>query len=424
MLRPILAIVEKELKVILRDRQALALLFAMPAFFILVMSYALEGVFEVGSRSRPLEVLVVNQDEGPASRAVQEDLKALEGLIFHENIDGQTLTRERAETLVRQGAYPLAIVFIRGFSDLVRAPAGSRPEVKPTVQFIHDPGTNERLLGGIKGMIQAVIQRRVLTAALSRKLADTFGAPAAPLPFPAPPVTAEKEKGLEPSLSNVIGGTFQVPEVAFVSVPPQGLKAGRNPTATEQNVPAYTIFGVFFIVLTLAVSFVQEKKEGTFQRIRCAPLEPAAILIGKLLPYLLVNLIQIALMFFIGVALFGMTPGNIPALLVVSMALALVANGMGLMVASLGRTEAQVSALAVLLAVTLSALGGMMVPAFVMPPALQTLSRFTPHAWALSGYHDVIVRGLGVVQVLPEAGMLLAFAAFFFLIALWRFRFD
>jgi ABC-2 type transport system permease protein len=78
----------------------------------------------------------------------------------------------------------------------------------------------------------------------------------------------------------------------------------------------------------------------------------------------------------------------------------------------------------VLLAVTLSALGGMMVPAFVMPSAMRTLSLFTPHAWALSGYHDVIVRGLGIVQVLPETGILLAFAAVFFLVALWRFRFD
>ena len=209
-----------------------------------------------------------------------------------------------------------------------------------------------------------------------------------------------------------------------MSAPPKGMGTGRHPTATEQNVPAYTIFGVFFIVLTLAVSFVQEKKEGTFQRILSAPLAPAALLLGKLLPYLLVNLIQIALMFAIGVVLFGMHLGNIPALLVVSLALALVANGMGLMVASVGRTEAQVSALSVLLAITLSALGGMMVPAFVMPSTMRTLSLFTPHAWALSGYHDVIVRGLGIEQVLPETGVLLAFAAGFFLIALWRFRFD
>jgi ABC-2 type transport system permease protein len=423
MLHQILAIAEKELKVILRDRQALALLFAMPAFFILVMSYALEGVFEAGSRSSPIEILVVGLDGGALGREVREDFKGLEGILIHECLNGQTLTLERAETLVLKGIYPLVLVFPRGFSDWILTPPQFRKGAKPTVRFIHDPATNERLLSGVKGMIQGVILRRALLVSLTRQLADAFAAPVAPIPSvdaPAP----DTGPGPGQPLPGGGAGRIQEPEVVFLSGPPKGMGTGRHPTATEQNVPAYTIFGVFFIVLTLAVGFVQEKKEGTFQRMLSAPLSPAALLVGKLLPYLLVNLIQIALMFSIGVFLFGMRLGDIPALLVVSVALALVANGMGLMVASVGRTEAQVSALSVLLAITLSALGGMMVPTFVMPGAMRTLSLFTPHAWALSGYHDIIVRGQGIGQVLPETGVLLAFAAGFFLVALWRFRFD
>lgn len=424
MLHQMLAIVEKELKVILRDRQALALLFAMPAFFILVMSYALEGVFEAGSRSRPVEVLVVSEDEGPMLRQVREDLKALDGILFSGAQNGDPLTLERAETLVQQGRFPLVLVFPRGFSDLVVMPREKREGMMPTVRFIHDPATNERLLAGVKGMIQGVIQRRALLASLSRGLGEFLGSSAER--GPSADMRAAPESGPGSRQKDFDAGIEKIgdPGVVFVSAPPKGMGTGRPPTATEQNVPAYTIFGVFFIVLTLAVGFVQEKKDGTFQRILCSPLAPATLLLGKLLPYLLVNLIQIALMFAIGVVLFGMHLGDIPALLVVSVALALVANGMGLMVASVGRTEAQVSALSVLLAITLSALGGMMVPAFVMPSAMRTVSLLTPHAWALSGYHDVIVRGLGIEQVLPETGVLLAFAAVFFLVALWRFRFD
>lgn len=65
-----------------------------------------------------------------------------------------------------------------------------------------------------------------------------------------------------------------------------------------------------------------------------------------------------------------------------------------------------------------------MVPTFVMPNWMKTLSFFTPHAWALVGYHDVIIRGLGVNDILPEVFVLLGFAFFFFVIALWRFRFT
>jgi ABC-2 type transport system permease protein len=137
-----------------------------------------------------------------------------------------------------------------------------------------------------------------------------------------------------------------------------------------------------------------------------------------------VNLIQIVLMFSVGVIVFGMTLGHLPALVMVSLALAAAANGLGLLVAALGKTEAQVNGLSVLLAITLSALGGMMVPTFIMPGLMKSLSLFTPHAWALAGYHDIIVRGLSVKQILPEVGALLGFASFFFAIALWRFRFD
>jgi ABC-2 type transport system permease protein len=108
----------------------------------------------------------------------------------------------------------------------------------------------------------------------------------------------------------------------------------------------------------------------------------------------------------------------------VSFALAACANGLGLMVATLGRTEAQIGALGVLFAVVLSALGGMLVPSFVMPELMKTVSRLTPHAWALSGYHDVMLRGLGLAAVWKETAVLLGFASFFYMIALWRFRFT
>jgi len=134
-------------------------------------------------------------------------------------------------------------------------------------------------------------------------------------------------------------------------------------------------------------------------------------------------LIQIILMFAVGVVFFRLKVGDPAALMIVSLSLALAANGLGLLVASLARTEAQVNGYSVFLAIILSALGGMLVPAYIMPPFMKTLSLFTPHAWALAGYQDVIVRGLGAGEVLPEAGVLLFFAGIFFTFAWWKFRF-
>ena len=412
MIRQIIAITLKELKVLWLDREALALLFAMPMFFILVMSFALEGVFEAGSKGHPIEILVVHQDGGRLSEQAIADLKRMEGLILIETHEGVPLTSDKAEQLIGRGVYPLALLFPEGYTEQILKNANDPKKGKAIVYLISDPAMNLQLLATVKGAVQGAIERRVLLARIPQRLKEMFGTLG----------------GTEGQLDNMLEDP-NISErgrsgVDFIHTFPKGFNAGRRPTATEQNVPAYTIFGVFFIVLTLASSFLQEKKDGTFQRILAAPLSKTALLIGKLLPYYLVNLIQIAMMFCIGVVVFGMKLGYLPALVVVSLALAAAANGLGLLVAALGITEAQVNGLSVLLAITLSALGGMMVPTFIMPNLMKTLSLFTPHAWALAGYHDIIIRGLGMKDVLTEMFVLLGFASFFFVIALWRFRFD
>jgi len=412
MIYQIMAITLKELKVLWLDREALALLFAMPVFFILVMSFALEGVFEAGSKGHPIEILVIRPDGDPLVDQAIADLKRMEGLILIETYEGVPLTADRAEQLIGRGVYPLALFFPERYAEQVLINSKDPPKEKPIVYLISDPAMNLQLLATVKGAIQGAIERRVLLARIPQRLKEMFG-------------TFE---GMEGQLAEMLGDTNAGERarsgVDFVHAFPKGFSVKRRPTATEQNVPAYTIFGVFFIVLTLASSFLQEKKDGTFQRILAAPLSKTALLIGKLLPYYLVNLIQIVVMFCIGVVVFGIRLGHLPALIILSLALAAAANGLGLLVAALGKTEPQVNGLSVLLAITLSALGGMMVPTFIMPDLMKTLSLFTPHGWALAGYHDVIIRGLGVREVLTEMVVLLGFASFFFVIALWRFRFD
>jgi ABC-2 type transport system permease protein len=412
MIRQIIAITLKELKVLWLDREALALLFAMPMFFILVMSFALEGVFEAGSKGHPIPILVIHQKGGRLADQAVADLKRTEGLVLIETHDGIPLARDKAEQLIGKGVYPLALLFPEGFTEQILKNASDPQKEKVTVYLISDPAMNLQLLATVKGAIQGVIERRVLLARVPQRLRERFR-------------TFEELWGEFGSLlrnTNVSG--LEKPGVDLIHTFPKGYDFGRRPTATEQNVPAYAIFGVFFIVLTLASSFLQEKKDGTFQRILAAPLYKTALLIGKLLPYYLVNLIQIGLMLSVGVVVFGMKLGHLPALVIVSLALAAVANGLGLLVAALGKTEAQVNGLSVLLAITLSALGGMMVPTFIMPDLMKTLSLFTPHAWALAGYHDIIIRGLGTREVLTEVAILMGFASLFFVMALWRFRFG
>ena len=408
--RQIAAIALKELKIILKDREALALLFAMPVFFILVMSFALEGVFEAGTADRPIEVLLVNLDKGRVASQITEDMEFVEGLKVIRQVDGTDLTRYQAEHLVKEKSNPVALIFQQNFSESVERFAEATKPAPPRITLIMDPATNRQLLAPVQGAIRALVERRVGMARQIHYIRTQFSA------------LGEMAQEYLTRLENTAGR--QAPAIELKILAPAGMATAVRPSATEQNVPGYTVFGVFFIVLPLAAGFMREKHDGTFQRILAAPISKSTLLVGKLLPYFLLNLVQICLMLTVGSALFGIHMGQLHALILVSLALAACANGLGLMVAALGRTEAQVGALGVFFAVILSALGGMMVPTFVMPDIMKTLSLFTPHAWALSGYHDVMLRGLGFAHVWKETAVLLGFAAFFFLIALWRFRFT
>jgi ABC-2 type transport system permease protein len=414
-IRRVHALVVKELQVLWQDRPALALLFVMPAFFIVVMSFALDSVFEAGTERRPLVVLAANEDSGPVGGRVLDELRRVPGIELVTTWDGAPLSVVRAVDLVRARRFPLALVLSPGLSE--RA-TGSKEAA--TVSLIVDPAASRALVAPVRGAVEGVLRGVVLVERMPHEVRAALERWATEeLDGPAPDDMLDGiERTVGERLRSVDAQAF-----AAVSIEhPQGPAPVLRPTATQQSVPAYTIFGVFFITLTLATSFVRERQDGTMTRLRVSPLSGPELLLGKLLPYYFVNLTQIATMFAVGMLLFGVELGEPAGLLAVSLALAATSTGLGLLIAAFGRTEAQVGALAVSSSITLAALGGMMVPAFVMPGAMQRAALFTPHAWALAGYHDIMLRGAGLATVMPSVLVLLGFAAAFFACAALRFR--
>ena len=427
MLYQILSITLKDLKVLFKDRGGIVVLFLMPAMFILVMTNALGGVFDTGGSNNPTPLLVVNLDTGELAAEAIADLGTVDGLKIETSYDGETVTRELAEGLIRDGERRVAIVFPADFSSRILARATDPDAPAAVVAFIADPAAGAQFLGPVQGAVQGFILRTASYAQAPGQIGIAFEDMAAEADSQAAPFIAQIGEAFVERLENGdgLGGEVTESPVTFETVAPADFKVEQFPNAAQQNVPGYTLFGVFFIAQVLGISILREKQEGTFRRLLIAPVPRAALLIGKLLPYYLVNLIQVALMFTVGVIVFGMTLGNDwMALIVITLAASAASTGLGLLVASVGRTPEQIGGLSSLLVITLAALGGVMVPSFVMPPFMQTLSKISPHAWALAGYQDVIVRGLDTMAVMPEVGALLLFAAAFFGVAVWKFRFE
>lgn len=423
MFHQIYAIIIKEFKILLHNRPAFLNLFILPIVFILAMTTALQNLFDTGGNDNPIILLAVNKDRGEIGAKIITSLKDSGNLQIIDQLAGQPSTLQAAEDLITARDYSIAFYIPADFSEQVLA-AALPNTAGPKVTLIADPTVGSQILLPVRGIVEGIVAYHINLAQSPQRIKAGFdrlatNAPAAQLPA----IRAVGDQFTTQYLAAQNSDTNT--ETAVEVVSPSSYQVQREPNSAEQNVPGYTIYGVFFIMQTIATSLFREKSEGTFRRLQTAPIPQSVLLIGKLIPYYIVNLVQIILMFAIGVVVFHMNLGNdFLALLAISLTAAAVSTGMGLLITTLGSTIDQVSSVSAILSVMLSVVGGMMVPIFIMPKFMQTIALFTPHAWALRGFQDVIVRGQDFVAILPVVGVLMLFAVIFWGLALWRFRFD
>jgi ABC-2 type transport system permease protein len=420
MLNQIFALTWKDLKIFFKDRGHVVLIFLQPLMFIVVMSYALSGVFH-SNEDRPIQLLAVNEDRGKQAAAVLRQLEEMKSFQVEKIWEGQSITREKAERLIMEGKRNMALVFPSDFSSILEQGPAPREPQRTKILAIVDPTTSSQFVEPVLGTLQGFLERTMYTAMMPKGIDYLFERLAPQTP--AQERDSFKSRAEETMSGGLIGS--REPLVTVERTVPPGMRVKKFPDTFQQTVPGYTIYGIFWIVSLLASSVLQEKREGTFRRLLTAPLDRTVMFIGKLVPYYIVNLIQLLLMIGVSSLLFGMNLGYSPSgLVAVSLAAAATSTGLGVMVAALARTEAQVGGLTVLLLLTLSALGGCFIPRFVMPQWLRIVGLITPHAWALDAYQDLLVRGYNFFEVLPKVCVLIAFAVIFFGIGVWRFRFE
>jgi len=184
------------------------------------------------------------------------------------------------------------------------------------------------------------------------------------------------------------------------------------------------------VVASIAGLFVAERQCGALARLATLGVSTRMLILSKALPYLGINAIQAALMLAVGVWLMPLLGGDAlslahihwGALLLVLLAVSLAAIGMALALASLVRTHAQAAAVGPIINVVMAAVGGVMVPKFVMPDFMQRIAELSPMNWGLEGMLAVLLRGGELAEVWLPAAKLGGFALFMFGIAALLFR--
>jgi ABC-2 type transport system permease protein len=406
----------KDIQILLKDRAGLIYLFLLPIVFILVLSAALGGLLYEDADS--LVVLpVVNLDPGgELSQSLMDALDEAGGV--------QVELYEQSEAQARLNEFEIERVLTIPADFTADVIAGHPVTLRLVIHPDAGETTTESVLRVVSGVARSMSLRACLIASFEQTGAILAALPAEHQVFTSERIVTQAEDQFEHSKTS--------PLITVEETQPEHLtERVAEPNAVQQNVPGYTILFVFLTAQATASSIFREKREGSFRRLTAAPVPKAAMLVGKMLPNFVTGLVQIAVIFAIGIfilplmGLERLTLGSHPlALVPVSLLLALCSTGLGILIAAIARTEAQIGGLSTLALWTMAAVGGCLFPPFLLGGLLDVVGKAVPHYWAIQAYQDLMVRGRGLTDVAVEMLALLGFALLFFVVGLWRFDFD
>lgn len=407
--------IRKELLLLKRDFGGLVILFVMPLVLIITITLIQDSAFKtVGDNKIP--VLIVDHDKGKIAQSVFEQFKSKNTFEIITSLNGSPLTDSIAKEAVFRGDYQMAVSIPENLSkDLdqkvqenvnkillklglteepLTSPKSTITDIKE-IKLYFDPATQLTFKSAVTNAIDKLISQ-LETQSIYASFEEEFGSGEEPL--------FRQEK-----------------YITFKEVMPVVNDKTILPNSVQHNVPAWSLFAIFFIIVPLSINIVKEKSQGTMTRLIINPTPYYLLLLGKTVTYLVICLIQFFLMVAVGVYLFpylelpGLdVSGALFDLVIVTSFAGLAAVGLGVLLGTIAKTQEQAAPFGATLVVVLAAIGGVWVPVFAMPSVMQVISGFSPMNWGLNAYYDVLLRGGMFTEFFQE----LIFLFLFFILTL------
>ena len=388
----LIATIIKDLKILLRDRVGLFMMFFMPVLLVIVITSVQNSTFELVNNNK-ISLILFNKDKGKLGARLADGIRKIG--MFNLKTADSTVAMTRISSLMYDSNALVALVVPAGFSRAIENKAedlATRALKEPdsvnntTIQaaiqdsllmFYHpvmQPAFRQSVEGAFRSVVQ-VIQGEMIV----KKLYD-----------------AVNQKEIPQDLEK---------QILFGQMPVTEIPVSRNgsrsiPNASQHNVPAWTIFAMFFIVISLGGIMVREKNSGSFMRLKTLPASYLNALVSKQVVYMGVTFLQALVIFAIGNKIFpyiGLPalhlPGDFPALLLVTGVCGYCAVSYAIAVGVFSNTPEQSNGFGAISILILAALGGLLVPSFAMPANLQKIIQISPLHWALESYYGLFLEG-------------------------------
>lgn len=399
----------KELRLLRKDLLGFAIIFLMPVVLIITITFIQNSV-ENNSNNVKLPILIVNNDEGELSKKIINKLVDENNLKLVTEYKGKTLTEDAGRELIKSGVQKILIVIPSDFSNYIHQqtdyhvsqllaevmpnPSQSSQVEKSTsslkeVQIHFDPAISNSIKLDIKRAMEGMVSDLEAKA-----LYDTF------------------EEEFEADLSFLTEQQL----ISFKEISVSILDKNLTPTPVQHNLPAWTLFAIFFIILPLSINIVKEKNQGTFIRLQALPVSSLTLMTSKIIVYLLVCMVQFYLMLLVSIFLFPVlglpaliVEGKLIGLTVMALFSSLAAIGYGVLIGTFAKTHEQAAPFGATSVVILAAIGGLWFPVFAMPETMQMIAKVSPMNWGLEGFYNVLLRDANFISLAPYLSLLLVF---------------
>lgn len=412
------ATIIKDLQILTRDRVGLIVMFAMPIVLAIVITATQNSTFELVNKNK-VPLLLCNKDTGDASRQLVSAMEKI-GMFDVKKVAAGETEKQLSDRMHKKDAL-IAVIIPPDFSVRINEKASataikalnnlglqtdtvhvSTDSIQPITLLYHPV-----LQFSFRQSIQAALKSTLQMVQSKQVLKNIY--------------FALNETELPASLESEIINN----QVAINEVPVSRDGSKTIPNATQHNIPAWTIFAMFFVVISLASNIVREKLNGSFIRLKTLPTNYLISLFSKQITYLLVTVLQAFVIFAIGIWLFpvmGLPKLNLPedllGLFIVCFICGCCAVSFAICVGVFAQTEEQANGIGAVSVVLMAAIGGLLVPAFAMPASFQQVLKMSPLHWCLQAFYGLFLERGKLGDILVNILPLIAITVLFQLAAL------
>jgi len=400
--------IKKEFFLLMYDKAGLALMFGMPLLLVYVITIIQDSAFQIVNENK-ISILIINKDKGAEGEKLI-GLMEQSGLFqltrsneLPNDAIGKTLQEKSyltglyiADNFTEKITEKATLVSSTMMDELGLAEGADLPKkiVLPALEFYYDPVLQDNYCLSIINMIDAFL-KSIEGELFINQMCEQLGLEDSPKQL--------KEAMIE----------NRVPIKRMAATTSDSEKI---PNSTQHNVPAWTIFAMFFMVVSLGNNIVKERLNGSFVRLKTMPTSFGVVLGAKMLIYVLAAILQVAMVFslakltFPALGLPELTmPNNVLGFILVTIMSGFAAVSYAILVGTMVRTQEQSHGFGSMSIVILAAIGGIWVPSFVMPEYMQIISLISPLNWCLEGFYTLFLRGGAWSSLMPTLGALLLF---------------